>query len=127
MIWKWRGGKNPSLSRRLAFSLLISLLAVLILATATAAVTSYLQSSDIQDETLLSVAHLVNTNQIGSPYDSNVFKDDDYDDGVRVWELGGVNTPRFKIDLSIKEGFHTINAKRQLWRIYITSNATTNK
>ncbi|MDB4224225.1 HAMP domain-containing histidine kinase [Granulosicoccus sp.] len=127
MIWKWRGGKNPSLSRRLAFSLLISLLAVLILATATAAVTSYLQSSDIQDETLLSVAHLVNTNQMGSPYDSSVFKDDDYDDGVRVWEIGGANTPRFKIDLSIKEGFHTINSKRQLWRIYITRNTTTNK
>lgn len=124
---KWRSGKNPSLTRRLAFSLLISLLAVLILATATAAITSYLQSSDIQDETLLSVAHLVNTNQIGSPYDSSVFKDDDYDDGVRVWEIGGPNTPGFKIDQSIKDGFHTVNARRQLWRIYITRNTSSNK
>lgn len=123
----WRRGKNPSLTKRLAFSLLVSLLALLILATATAAITSYIQSSDIQDETLLSVAHLVTTNQIGSPYDSTVFKDNDYDDGVRVWELGGVNRPAFKIDLSIKDGFHTVNAKSQLWRIYITRNENTNK
>jgi two-component system OmpR family sensor kinase len=124
---KWKSRKNPSLTRRLAFSLLTSLLTVLILATATAAITAYLQSSEIQDETLLSVAHLVNTNQIGSPYDSSVFKDDDYDDGVRVWEIGGANRPGFKIDLSIENGFHTVNARHQLWRIYITKNTTTNK
>ena len=123
----WRRGKNPSLIRRLALSLLVSLLAILILATATAAITAYLQSSEIQDETLLSVAHLVNTNQIGSPYDSTVFRDDDYDDGVRVWELGAANRPAIKIDLSISDGFHTVNARHQLWRIYITRNTTTNK
>jgi two-component system OmpR family sensor kinase len=123
----WRSSKNPSLTRRLAFSLLVSLLAVLILATATAAITSYLQSSEIQDETLLSVAHLVNTNQIGSPYDSTVFKDDDYDDGVRVWEIGGPYRPGFKIDQSIADGFHTIKARHRLWRIYVTQNKTTNK
>jgi two-component system OmpR family sensor kinase len=119
--------QNPSLTRRLAFSLLVSLLAVLILATATAAITAYLQSSEIQDETLLSVAHLVNTNQIGSPYDSGVFKDDDYDDGVRVWEIGGANIPGFEIDRSIEDGFQTVNARHRLWRIYITRNTSTNK
>ena len=51
MILKWREGKNPSLSKRLAFSLSLSLLAVMILATATAALTSYFQSIDNQDET----------------------------------------------------------------------------
>lgn len=123
----WRGGKNPSLTRRLALSLLGSLLAVLILATATAAITSYLHSNEIQDETILSVAYLVNTNQIGSPYNSKVFKDDDYDDGVRVWELDGENRQGFKLDSSIIDGFHTVNARRQLWRIYITRNSSTNK
>ena len=127
MILKWREGKNPSLSKRLAFSLSLSLLAVMILATATAALTSYFQSIDNQDETLLSVAYLVNTNQVSAQYDSSVFKDDDLDDGVRVWEIGVAKTRGFKINPSIRDGFHTIKAKRELWRIYVTRNKTNNK
>jgi len=114
-----RASGNPELSRRLAVALLITLIAVLILATGAAAVSSYLEASDNQDETLLSVANLLTSNQIDVQYDPALFKDSDYDDGVRVWEVGGNNRHGFNIKPNIKNGFHTIAAKRTLWRVLI--------
>ncbi len=119
---KLRKEGNPVLSRRLAVALLVTLFAVLILATIAAAITAYWQSSDNQDETLLSVAHLLSTNQIEVQYDPKQFEDSDYDDGVRVWEIGGDNRHGFKIDSSKKNGFHTIAAKRHLWRVLVVQN-----
>lgn len=114
-----RGSGNPILSRRLAVALLITLIAVLILATGAAAVSSYLEASDNQDETLLSVATLLTSSQIDVQYDPALFRDSDYDDGVRVWEVGGNNRHGFNIKPDIKNGFHTIAAKRTLWRVLI--------
>jgi len=81
--------ENPRLTRRLKRALLATLLAVLVLASIAAAVTAYFEASDIQDETLFSVATLVESNQIGTPTDDDLFDDDHVDDSaVRVWELG---------------------------------------
>ena len=80
--------KRRRLSTRLAISLLITLLAVMALATVAAALTAYFEASDIQDETLLSVAHLVETNQIQTQNNHALLRDSDYDDGVQVWQLG---------------------------------------
>lgn len=122
-----RSSGNPELSRRLAFALLITLIAVLILATGAAAVSSYLEASDNQDETLLSVASLLTSNQIDVQYDPALFKDSDYDDGVRVWEVGGNNLHGFDIKPNIKDGFHTIAAKRTFWRVLIIQRQNTNQ
>ena len=124
---KLRKRGNPALSRRLAVALLVTLFAVLILATFAAAVTAYLASSDNQDETLLSVAHLLSTNQIGVQYDASQFKDSDFDDGVRVWKIGGNNRHGFRIEPSTKNGFHTIAAKRHLWRVLVMQNENTKR
>lgn len=112
---------NPKLSRRLKRALLATLLTVLVLATIAAAISAYLEASDIQDETLLSVAKLVETNQIGSQRDSEVFDDDHLDhSAVRVWETGRVGRHGFSIKKSLKSGFHTVHEEDAFWRIHVT-------
>ena len=106
---------NPRLATRLRAALLATTLAVLVLATITAAITAYLESSDVQDETLLSVARLVETNQIGVIHDPSFYSDNDYDDGVQVWETGKDKHGRFPIKKSISSGYHTVKAKDELW------------
>ena len=113
---------NPKLASRLLVALLVVLLIVLVLATIAAAVTAYIESSDVQDETLLSVARLVETNQISVQHDKSFYKDNDYDDGVLVWEVGNVNRGGLPIKKDISNGYHTINAKGEFWRVYITEN-----
>ena len=114
--------KLRSLSTRLALSLLITLVAVMILATIGAALTAYHEASDIQDETLLSVAHLVETNQIQTQDNHSLLRDSDYDDGVQVWQLG-VNKSRHSIIKdSAKPGYHTVTGRGGIWRVYVTSN-----
>lgn len=115
--------ENPKLSRRLKRALLITLLAVLVLATVAAAFTAYLEASDIQDETLLSVAELVETNQIAAKIDTELFDDDDVDDGaVRVWELGKESRHGIRIKKPLKQGFHTLHEEDDFWRVYVTRN-----
>ncbi len=114
---------NPKLSTRLSVSLALVLLVVLVIATVTAAITSYLEARELQDETLLSVGYLVGSGQVSVQYDRNVFKDDDVDDGVRVWQLGKDNTAGFYIKPTIKPGFHTISARKNLWRVLIVKDA----
>lgn len=112
---------NPKLSRRLKRALLATLLAVLVLATVAAGVSAYLEASDIQDETLLSVANLVDTNQMGSQRDTKLFDDDDVDDSaVRVWEISRVNRHGFSIKKPLKKGFHTLHENDDFWRVYVT-------
>ncbi len=114
---------NPRLSRRLKRALLTTLLAVLVLATIAAAVTAYLEASDIQDETLLSVAGLVETNQIATKTGTELFDDDDVDDGaVRVWEMGKESRHGISIKKPLKQGFHTVHEEDDFWRIYVTRN-----
>jgi len=113
---------NPKLATRLRAALLITLLAVLILATIAAALTAYFESSDIQDETLLSVAHLVNTNQVGVQTDKSFYKNKDYDDGVQIWKISDEHRGRFPIKKSISSGYHNISSKGELWRVYVTEN-----
>lgn len=113
--------ENPKLTRRLKRVLLATLLAVLILATIAAAVTSYLQASDTQDETLLSVAQLVETNQMGTPTDNDLFDDDHIDDSaVRVWELGRNKRRSPAVNKSMSRGFHTVREDDDFWRVYVT-------
>ncbi len=112
---------NPKLSRRLKRALLATLLAVLVLATIAAGVSAYLEASEIQDETLLSVAKLVETNQMGAQRDTKMFDDHHVDDSaVRVWELNKDNRHGFSIKKSLKMGFHTLHENGDLWRVYIT-------
>ncbi len=112
---------NPRLATRLRFVLLLTLLAVLILATIAAAVTAFIESSDVQDETLLSVARLVETNQVGARY-SVQHQDDDIDDGVHVWALDKTRDRRLPISQSLSTGYHTVNGKGGLWRVYVTES-----
>lgn len=121
-IRRHSAGNNPRLATRLLVALLAVLLAVLVLATIAAAVTAYLESSDIQDETLLSVARLVETNQIAVQHDKSFYKDNDYDDGVLVWQVGSENRGGLPIKKSISNGYHTISAKGEFWRVYVTKN-----
>lgn len=112
---------NPKLSRRLKRALLATLLAVLVLATVAAAVSAYLEASDNQDETLLSVAKLVETNQIGAQRDSKLFKNDRLDDSaVGVWEVGTSNRHGLSIKKSLKKGFQTLHENDDFWRVYAT-------
>lgn len=112
---------NPKLSRRLKRALLATLLAVLVLATLAAAVSAYMEASDIQDETLLSVAKLVETNQVGPQKNSELFDDDDPDDSaVSVWEMGRTSRHGFSIKKPLKKGFHTVHEKDDFWRVYVT-------
>ena len=116
---------NPKLSTRLSIALAIVLFVVLIIATITAAISSYLEASELQDETLLSVGYLVGSGQVSVQYDRNIFKDDDVDDGVQVWEVGKNSSEGFKINPSIDPGFHTMNARKNIWRVLIVKDATT--
>jgi len=119
---------NPKLSRRLKRALLATLLTVLVLATVAAAVSAYLEASDIQDETLLSVAQLVETQQVGSPREFKKYDDDDLDDGaVRVWEAGTTGRRGFSIGKSLKAGFRTVHERDELWRVYVTQKDPTGK
>jgi len=119
--------KNPSLSRRLKRLLLLTLLAVLVIATFAAAASAYLEASDTQDETLLSVANLIETSQLDiGPSD---FEDDDDIDksAVRVWEFGRKSRHGIRVKKNLKPGFHTVLDDDDLWRIYATSNKRTSK
>lgn len=119
---------NPKLTRRLKRVLLATLLAVLILATIAAAVTAYLEASDNQDEILLSVARLVETNQMGTPSDNDVFDDDDVDESaVRVWELGRKSRHGLNVKTKLQKGFHTLREGDDFWRVYVTRKSTGGK
>jgi len=112
---------NPRLTRRLWKALLVTFSAVLVLATAAAGLTVYLAASDTQDETLQSIAHLAETNQIGAVTDDEVFDDDDFDDSaVRIWEFGTERRRGIRIARSLKNGFHTLHERNDFWRVYIT-------
>ncbi|MBX2835482.1 MAG: hypothetical protein KTR35_01425 [Gammaproteobacteria bacterium] len=112
---------NPKLSRRLKRALLATLLAMLVLATIAAAASAYFEASDIQDETLLSVARLAETNQIGTQSNQKLFDDDHLDDSaVRVWETSGKSRDGFSLKKSIRAGFHTIHEDDDFWRVYVT-------
>jgi signal transduction histidine kinase len=126
-LFRKSSGANPRLASRLRSALLLTLLAVLVLATVAAAITAFIESSDVQDETLLSVAHLVRTNQINARFDATVFRDDDLDDGVHVWELGSKKHRRLPISPSLSDGFHTVNGRGGLWRVYVTDNRQSGK
>ena len=114
--------EHPRLATRLAVALLITLTAVTILATISAVLTAYFEAGDTQDETLLSVAHLVETNQITTRYDRSLLRDNDYDDGVLVWQLGDSSHGKIPIKSSISAGYHTLKASKTIWRVYVTSN-----
>jgi len=116
---------NPKLSTRLSISLALIMLIVLIIATVAAAITAYMEARDLQDETLLSVGYLVGTNQVSVQYDRKLFKDDDFDDGVRVWEIGKTKNTGFDIDPSIGTGFHSIFKAHNMWRVLVVRNNET--
>jgi len=134
---------NPSLSRRLKRLLLLTLLAVLVIATLAAAASAYFEASDTQDETLLSVANLVETSQLdiglidsgkldsrkdnGRKHDREKHDDDIDKSAVRVWESGKNSRHGIKVKKNLKSGFHTVLEDDDLWRIYITSNSRTSK
>ncbi len=114
-------GGNPRLTRRLKRALLTILFVVLVLATGAATVTSYLEASDIQDEILLSVARLVETDQMGAPTEPDGFDDDDVDDSaVRFWRLGSRNRHGINFDKTLNAGFHTLREDGDFWRVYVT-------
>ncbi len=113
--------EHPQLARRLRLALFITLFAVLILATIAAALTAYFEASKTQDETLLSIGHLVETNQIGTITDDDVFDDDDFDDSaVRIWEFGRETRRSIRVRRTLREGFHTVHEGDDFWRLYIT-------
>ena len=120
--------QNPKLTRRLKRALLATMLAVLVLATIAAAVTSYLQASEIQDETLLSVAQLVETNQMDSPTDNDIFDDDHLDDSaVRVWQMGRKTRRGPDVNHKMKTGFHTVHEGDDFWRVFVTEKNRSGK
>lgn len=112
---------NPRLSRRLKRALLVTLLTVLVLATLAAGISAYLEASDIQDETLLSVAGLVESNQMGLHDKGNGFDDDHLDDSaVRIWQIGKAGRHGFSLGKKLKSGFHTLHEDDDFWRVYVT-------
>lgn len=114
--------EHPKLTSRLKRALMFTLMAVLILATVAAGVSAYLEARDSQDETLLSVAQLVKSNQMRAASDEDVFDDDDFDDSaVRVWEMGRNSRRGLNINKKLKKGFHTIHKGDEFWRIYLTN------
>lgn len=122
---------NPSLSKRLKRLLLLTLLAVLVVATVAAAASAYLEASDTQDETLLSVATLIETNQIDIGLVSD-YKHDDTDDeidksAVRLWEYGKKSRHGINVKKNLKHGFYTVRDDDDFWRIFVTSNKRTDK
>lgn len=117
-----RTAGNPKLSTRLSITLAITLMLFLVVATIAAAISAYFEARDSQDETLLSVGYLVGTDQVSVQYNPRAYRDDDIDDGVRVWELGADHNAGFKIKPSINNGFHTINARGRIWRVLVIGN-----
>ena len=112
---------NPKLGRRLKLALLATLLAVLVLATIAAGVSAYFEASDIQDETLLSIANLVETNQMGLQQENKSFKKGRVDDSaVRIWQMGKANRHGFSFKKSLKAGFHTVHEGDDFWRVFVT-------
>lgn len=119
---------NPKLTRRLKRALLITLTAVLILATLAAAIFAYLEASDNQDESLLSVAQLVESNQMSAAADDEIFDDDHYDDSaIRVWELGRKHRRSISFKKKINPGFHTVHEDDEFWRVYVTEKNNAGK
>ncbi len=119
---------NPRLSRRLKRALLATLLAVLVLATFAAGISAYLEASDIQDETLLSVAKLVETNQMGAQRNQKMFSDNNLDDSaVRVWEMSQKNRHGFSVKRPLKPGFHTLHEDDDFWRVFVTRRNSANE
>lgn len=119
---------NPKLSRRLKRALLATLLAVLVLATLAAGVSAYWEASDIQDDTLLSVARLVETNQMGVILNTKMFDDDEVEENaVRVWEINKANRHGFSIRNSFKTGFQTVHENDDFWRVYVTRKNLSNE
>jgi len=107
---------------------MFTLMAILVIATAAAAISAYLEARDTQDETLLSVARLVESNQMRTASDDDVFDDDDFDDSaVRVWEVGRNSRRSLNVKKSLKKGFHTIHRGDEFWRIYLTDSNRTGK
>lgn len=112
---------HPQLARRLRRALLATLLALLILATLAAAISAYFEVSDAQDEVLLSIGRLVETNQIGAVTDDEVFDDDRFDDSaVRIWEFGRETRRSIQVRRNLRAGFHTVHEGNERWRIYLT-------
>lgn len=120
-------GANPKLSTRLSIALAATLLIILIIATIAAAATAYFDSREIQDETLLSVAHLVRTDQVSVQYDRRLLRDDDFDDGVMVWEIGHKQAAAFKLNQNLSDGFHTTHGRGDVWRVLLTHNELSGK
>lgn len=119
---------HPKLARRLKRALLLTLTAVLILATLAAGIFAYLEASDNQDESLLSVAKLVESNQMSAAADDEIFDDDDYDDSaIRVWELGRKHRRSISFKKKIKPGFDTVHEDDEFWRVYVTEKNRTGK
>lgn len=119
---------NPTLSRRLRRALLATLFAVLVLATAAAAVSAYFEASDIQDETLLSVARLVEISRVSTKNDTRILSDRNLDDSaISIWEIGGTNRHKLSIDKRLTNGFHTVRENDIFWRIYVTRTIGSNK
>ncbi len=113
--------ENPPLSRRLKRALMATLLAVLVLATLAAAISAYLEASDVQDEMLLSVARLVESNQVLAQPDPESKGKHHLEEGaVRVWAVGGAKHNEISLSEKLKSGFHTIRRKDDFWRTYVT-------
>jgi len=83
-VLKFLNTNHQRLSTRLAIILLLTLVAVMVFATVAAALAAYFEAGDIQDETLLSVAHLVETNQIQTQGSESLLRDNDYDQAQSV-------------------------------------------
>ena len=112
---------HPQLAQRLRRALLITLLALLILATLAAAISAYFEVSDAQDEVLLSIGRLVESDQIGAVTDNEVFDDDRFDDSaIRIWEFGRETRRSIRVRRGLRPGFHTVHEGHERWRIYLT-------
>lgn len=112
---------HPRLSRRLQWALLATLVAVIVAAVITAAITAYLEASEIQDDTLLSVARLVESNQIRAATDTELFEDRDFDDSaIRVWQIGKRHRLSLDVKIPKQTGFHTLHRDGDFWRLYLT-------
>lgn len=123
-----KSSTNPTLSRRLRNALLATLLAVLVLATVAAAVSAYIEASHIQDETLLSVARLVEKGRVSAQHDTQIFSDSKLDDSaISIWEIDSNNRRKLSTDKRLKDGFQTLHENDVFWRIYVTRINGSNK
>ncbi|MFK7862145.1 MAG: hypothetical protein AB8B64_25285 [Granulosicoccus sp.] len=86
-----------------------------------AAVSAYLEASDVQDETLMSIARLMETNQMGAPREPELFDDEHLDNSaVSVWEMSMTSRHGLSIQKTLKNGFHTLHENDDFWRVYVT-------